>query len=366
MKNHARNSFDTYNFIDEYAPTDTPDHPIGLIVACRQFDARFKTEADCIEELVKILGPDFLYCRHCQSREVRRRFGTRVLLCFACRKSSSVFSNSIYDKIKKPRAWLLANWLIGQGVDFNSNQFRIPARVAYSSGLTILKKLATIIKSDMENELEALGSKMFIPIFIKRSDQTPAREHPRAEQYEMEKSDAYLEDVEEDQFLDDEPIRATNLDDLNDLAKTLYELLSNEKIHFDQLLQALNCSVGELCTAIFELDMLDLIQRHGGEYYTKKEKQEPAKIPSKSKSKSESESESNIFKFIKQILTLHHGISRKCLQLYLALFWSKYCRVRWNKSGLAQACRKHRPIRGREVLSYVTPLLVNLVGIYSV
>lgn len=355
MVNHNKNPFDDSDkYIDDYSSIDKPDYPVDLIVACREFDAKFKTNSDCIEELVKILGSKYLYCRYCNSREVRRSFGSRTLICFACRRGSSVFTDTIYDGIKKPRAWLLANWLIGQGVEFNSNQFRIPARVAYSSALTIIKKLAIIIKSDLENEVEAIGSNMFLAIFNKRSSLTPAKEHPSSEQYEMEKSQAYLEDVVEDRFLDDEPIRPTCLEELSEFDKRLYEYLSDDKLHFDQLIYQLQCSVGELCSAIFSLEMLDLIQRHGGDYYTRKRIHTKIEIQ-------KSLDNAKVRDFIDYIRTLYHGISRKCLHLYLALFWSKNHRVRWNRSALAEACRKHPPIKGKEVVSFVTPLVVNLV-----
>lgn len=355
MINHSKNPFEDSNpIIDEYEPVDKPDYPVDLIIACREFDARFKNDADCIEELVKILGNKYFYCRNCNSREVRRNYGSRTLLCFACRRSSSVFTDTVYDSIKKPRAWLLAHWLIGQGVEFNSNQFRIPARVAYSSALTIIKKLAVIIKSDLENEVEAIGSNMFISVFNKRSSQTPAQEHPSTEQFEMEKSAAYLEDVQEDRFLDDEPVRPSCLAELGELENALYELLGDEKIHFDELIRTFECSIGKLCTAIFELTMLDLIERHSGDYYTRKPKKKITVVP-------EPSSNANIRNFIDYVRKTYHGISRKCLQLYLALFWSKNYRVRWNKSALAEACRKHPPIKGKEVVSFVTPLVVNLV-----
>lgn len=134
-------------------------------------------------------------------------------------------------------------------------------------------------------------------------------------------------------------------------------MLGDEKIHFDHLLIGLKChDIGILCTAIFELEYLDLIQRHGGDYYTRKQKPPAVEIPKSSLN-------ANVRDFIEYIKNIYHGISRKCLHLYLALFWSKNYRVRWNRSALAKACRKHPRITGKQVLSFVTPLLVNLAGL---
>lgn len=342
---------------DDPDKVDMCEKSVELIVACREFEAKFKTDAECIEELIKILGKENLFCRNCNSTEVRRNYGSRTLLCYACRRGTSAFGGTIYDGIKKPRAWLLGHFLIGQGIEFNSNQFRIPARVAYSSALTIMKKMALVIKSALEREVESISSNVFMSVFNKRSTHTPAQHHPRAEQDAMEKSEAYLEDVEEDRFLDDEPVRPKCLDDLDEFANSLYEMLSNEKIHFDHLLIGLRChDIGILCTAIFELEYLGLIQRHGGDYYTKKQKPPVVEIP-------ESSLNARVRDFIEYIKNIHHGISRKCLHLYLALFWSKNYRVRWNRSALAKACREHPRITGKQVLSFVTPLIVNLVGL---
>lgn len=341
------------------------DPPSPFVIACKEFDLKYKDNAACVEELVRILGENYLYCRKCNSKEVSRSYGSRTLVCFDCRRGSSVFTDTVYDGIKRPRAHLLGHYLIGRGIEFNSHQFHYAARTAYSTALAITKKLAAIINTDMQKEVGTIHSGAFLAVFKRRSSETPARKHPRCEQEEMEKNNPEEDDMDFEEYadfkeyagFDESQKKPKTIEDLGEREKALFEMLSDEKKHFDELLYPLGCSIGDLCLSIFNLEMIGLIERHGGDYYTLKKKEAP---PTVLKSKS---GESPLVRdFIDFINTSFQGISRKCLHLYLALFWSRVSRKRWNLNALAKACREHPPIKGKDVLTFICPLAVNIVG----
>ena len=63
-------------------------------------------------------------------------------------------------------------------------------------------------------------------------------------------------------------------------------------------------------------------------------------------------------KFIRQYF---HGSSRKYLQFFLAAYWCKTDREKWPDWSLLKACRNFRAIGEEEIISFISPLLLNLV-----
>lgn len=61
-----------------------------------------------------------------------------------------------------------------------------------------------------------------------------------------------------------------------------------------------------------------------------------------------------ISQFVGLISQEFHGISKKCLQLYLASYWCTFDRVRWAPGVLLRACLRHAPISYEQVLNFVS------------
>ena len=68
-----------------------------------------------------------------------------------------------------------------------------------------------------------------------------------------------------------------------------------------------------------------------------------------------------VSQFVDLISNEFHGISKKCLQLYLSSFWCSFDRVRWAPGVLLEACLRHAPIRYEQILNFVTPSIVMIV-----
>src|SRR5262249_32070348 len=56
--------------------------------------------------------------------------------------------------------------------------------------------------------------------------------------------------------------------------------------------------------------------------------------------------------------TTFHGVSRKYLQLFLALNWCRTDRTSWPLGALLAACHQSDPITEADVLAYVSPRLI--------
>jgi hypothetical protein len=68
-----------------------------------------------------------------------------------------------------------------------------------------------------------------------------------------------------------------------------------------------------------------------------------------------------VSQFLGLISNEFHGISKKCLQLYLASFWCSLDRSRWAPGVLLRACLSHAPIRYQQILNFVSPSRVMIV-----
>lgn len=68
-----------------------------------------------------------------------------------------------------------------------------------------------------------------------------------------------------------------------------------------------------------------------------------------------------VSQFVGLISHEFHGISKKCLQLYLASFWCTSDRVRWAPGSLLQACLRHAPIGYAQILNFVSSSRVMLI-----
>lgn len=68
-----------------------------------------------------------------------------------------------------------------------------------------------------------------------------------------------------------------------------------------------------------------------------------------------------VAQFLGLISNEFHGISKKCLQLYLASFWCTVDRSRWAPGALLKACLSHAPIRYQQILNFVSPARVMIV-----
>src|SRR5579885_2811081 len=155
----------------------------------QQFNTRFPTNKDCLEELCKRACQDgTIKCRHCGSQALDTAFSARVGVCRHCRQPTWLTAGTFFHHIRLPRPWLAAIWLMERGVNISSSQFHKLAGIAYSTAWHIFNKLATVIQSEMGDNACALPSSLFSPVICKRSRETPARSHPLAEEEHIARS----------------------------------------------------------------------------------------------------------------------------------------------------------------------------------
>jgi hypothetical protein len=154
-----------------------------LVSLWAEFNERFGKEEECVEEVYRLaIAEGILYCRNCGSRRFRRKYGERVMSCMKCKNDIWLTAGTLLHNARKIKPWLGAMWLLGHGAFLSSAGFERLASIAQSSALNILRKIRTVMTSSMDERSEEFLSSQFISLFCKRSRETPARRHPRAEE----------------------------------------------------------------------------------------------------------------------------------------------------------------------------------------
>jgi len=327
-------------------------------MAWKKFQIAFPEDEDCLEEIIKYLieiGWVFR-CSRCNSRELRRKRGMRRYSCSDCHYKGWILAGTYFEFMRKSRLWLGFIWFLEHGIQINALQFHQVSKCAYSTALMIFRKLGSVIHEQLESmqEVDSLDSSEFLSIFWKRSNQTPIGERPYMEQ---EYFDQLLESQTKSDLHDSknsETFEGENRTmELSEEEALILGLISDQKIHLDNICHLSGLYCGDVIGSLTNLEMSNLVERHGGDYYTLKLK----KIEIKKKRLDVSVSATTQVKieafkdFVKSQI---HGISRKYLQYYLAIFWCFEDRKRWSSSELLKACCRSTFRASRELFQFVT------------
>ncbi|MBP9094006.1 hypothetical protein KBI23_23490 [bacterium] len=238
----------------------------------------------------------------CRQPQIVHKPGDRFYSCRNCKKVSWVTSGTLFAGVVKLRAWLALVWLKERGITISAVRFSRLLEIAQSTALNIQKRLGMVLEESLDESSPSLPAQFLLPIIIKRSKETPAQEHPRSELAEALEHGA--------QFL--------SLDQ--------WESFSSKKEDLSAVI-----------AAYLETSDWCLASSHTSDSIA-----------------------SAIKAAIAYIRTYFHGVSRKCLQLYLAFFWCHFDRARWSQGAILLACLEHPPISYESIVRYVSPPAVKL------
>lgn len=344
-------------FFDE----DDTDLPEDVHSALKKFDEIFPTENDCMEYLLSHLLAQGK-CRKCQSNNLFRQPESRDYRCNCCGETASLTAGTLYTGLKKAGAHLKMIWLLERGVVFNCFQIHKLIGVAYSTCLTLLKKLSMVILKQMEEFSRPIYSAVFISVFKKRSRVTPTKEHPQAEQKaaeqvlrtEMKKR---AEEIKNQSVGNNEYVKKNEKEErtLNEAENKVFSIIKSGKIHLDNIIQQSQLSYQDVIMPLFNLEQMNFIERLPADYYACKTV-EPSECSSRSGMAYSRKTKEQVKEFVDFISKKFDGISRKYLQNYLAVFWCLKDKLAWGKDKLFQACLKSPEIPYHQIVMYETPL----------
>jgi hypothetical protein len=213
----------------------------------------------------------------------------------------------------------------------------------------------------MEQNAHEVPSLLFLNTFCKRSRETPAREHPSAEEEEVQKH-AKRSSPEHDV---ESPV-ATYPPSLQDQERNILVLISQTPAHFDDLCLGSQMPAPDVSSSLTMLELSGLITRMPGDSYVLAKSEANfgthgrsdfgADTAAKATDQTVKTTDKNEFENF--VGWFSHGISRKYLQNYLAAFWCYKDRKRWSPQSLFVACVRYGYISYEEILLYVSPPIV--------
>ncbi len=207
-----------------------------------------------------------------------------------------------------------------------------------------------------------LLSKVLCDPVGKRSKETPAREHPKAEQIEAEKRAAKEgqrhSSANPNQLLQrmNESAQVKSPVPENEIEKQIYELLTVQSTQFEVLCTQIKLPQTELLCALTMLELAGFIKQLPGNRFEAIEKEMPASFH-----QSIGTNDQQVKIFVKFIHKTFHKVSRKYLQRYLARYWCFIDRERWQFESLLELCARAGRKSYEQLTSYVTPLSVKVV-----
>jgi|GEM_PF-537799 len=379
----------------------------------KKFDALFATDRNCLEQLCsKYMDRNLIRCSNCDSADIARDYGERFGKCRQCRKRVHITAGTFFNKIRSPRPWLLAIWLIENGVEFNSSHLQKVAGVAYSTAWSILKKISYVAHcflEDFQSVIEVPTADL-IQTFFKRSSLTPAAEHPQFEQFAMEtacfasgtaasaglstctsspqatvpmssSTGAQTFDPQIAAMSGQSPCAETY--SLTDEDKVAWELLSEAPIHFDALakLVAPSMNVPALSLVLLNLELEGYVMKKGCSYarfdpsvthsrqISVNAQSMNATVSSSvsssissigTKAKKTKKQRKKLANFVEFVSGRCHGIARKYVGLYSAYYWCLKDKKRWPKMSLLDVCAGASAVKADDIRAFVTPLIVKV------
>ena len=310
----------------------------------------FPSEAHCLAELIALLGNSEPICSYCGRKAASIEFGLRYTKCACCKRLVWATAGTFFENIRCPRAWLGALFLLGAGVPINAGDLQRLAGIARSSASNIIQKILMVITEEMIDVAQVFSSE-FETIIYKRSRETPARQHPRAEIDN-------LSDSANCQLQGGATPPPVDTAELGIEEKLLFEEIWDQPIHFDVLIDRTGLPVGKASACVVMLEFYRLIERLPGEWYIRRAPKQIKAPPAACAAGADMEKViENANEFIRDIFK---GVSRKFLQNYLSAYWCWADRGQWTFMQLASACVQHRWISDKDVRNYVSPAWVSL------
>lgn len=335
-----------------------------------EFDIRYPGEDHCMEALLAKIADD--KCYRCGSPDLRRQFGSRFAWCCGCRTKLSFTAGTFFAGIEEARPWLAAIWMFEHDVDINPHQFHIMVGIAYSNAWKIFRKLQFVIQHFVDTEEQPLivPSALFEEVFRRRSRETPARQSPIAEQWEMETASADSLSAAQASGR----TMAVEFADLSCEELMVFDILSEKPMHFDELARKTDFSVAKLLSTLTMLELKGFVGSPFTDHYVHCQSQSPdpsckfARVNVENGDSSKAaqvgacpKDAVSVETAIVYIMENFMGISRKYLQTYLAAVWCRYDRKRWSEGALLTACKRFEKVSCARIKNFVSPLMVKIM-----
>ncbi len=292
-------------------------------------------------------------CTYCGENEFEDTLDYRVFKCITCGKLNRIFAGTILFRVQRLRAWFAGLWFLSSGVLYSRKEFSNLFGIALDTAQRISDTISIHLTEKM-SQLPSVPSAAFKEIFGRRSIETPARRPPMAEQIEMEKN-AKENTPAYNEAEACEELTVVHNRDLNAAEKTILSKLNSEQFSsLDSLLDSCGLEFSELITTLGMLQLKGLVESSPGQLF---------KLPKREPSIQLALSETcklTIEDFINKAKTVWHRITRKNVQLHLALYWSTVQTDIWKNTDLFFEILDQEPLSRGQIRGYISPLSVHI------
>ena len=369
-----------------------------------EFEGDFATEAACISHVRDLIAEKGrLLCGHCGSHQVehvheRTKRGNseqRTVRCIECRKKTWFTAGTIFERTKKLKPLLAILWFQEHNLPLSSSLASHLLGIAQSTAWAMIKKTQILWVLMLPGVKLAVfvPSEVFAAVIRKRSRETPARQHPRAEIKSFSPgqngrvsaslpSEEHVipetaqptphpagnprEQAQENVRTENStPFAGTLAADLPiEQQRILHVLLETAgAVHIDKLSELLVVPSNELLVQMTLLELDKLIEcRSMGKYTVDQTRFGYLRTPSDAQNSASVEViEHTVAAFTAFCQEHFHGTSRKYLQLYVAQFAHATSEDRPTWDALLRDLVDRAPIHHSEIVSYVSPHEVQMV-----
>ncbi len=319
-----------------------------------RFYERFPTEAHRQEALFQTAAPMGVRCQ-CGVLSTHRKFGERNVRCLQCKKMNSATANTFFHGVKKITAHVAAIFLSGNGIAISANAFSKRVGISQSAADDIFHGISHLVMKNMTNAKKLLSAALRA-IVGKRSKETPAREHPFAEQEEEEKRAAEKRKANADRdghSQEDGP--------KDEIEQQIYRLLLPVTLHFDVLLEKTKLPVSTLSAKLSMLELFGYVKSLPGNTFRALQNLEEGQSQIRDVAAKANIESNPVKKFFQFVRATYHRISRKYAQRYSARYWCYVDRQRWSFESLLEVCAQAERLSHAQLISYVSPLAIDVI-----
>lgn len=335
----------------------------GLQESFARFEAEFPDEtvatAFALAWVVKVRK---ITCSLCGTPNKPKEIHDRKFPCSNCKKPVWITAGTMFEKVTYFRPWLAAFWLLERGIKINPWEFHDLLGIHSHTADAIFKQVSLrLLMLLLQGPSAVVPSSVFLPIFHRRSRETPAGEPPAAEETRARELAKKQSQPTTQQFVPHlKPIVSHSEPVLDENEKLTLGSISTTPISFDQLCGRVALSVGDLSAALISLELKGAVFRLPGDRYVRENLQSlvaanslhlDSIVPDKG-------AQATVKAFIKYIRTRHQGVSRKYVQLYIPLFDLLENHQNWKKGTLLKLAINSKKIRYEDIRDFVTDLQV--------
>ena len=343
-----------------------------------EFDALVPNDEVGLEIVFRALSALGLIRCKCGSQAVVREENSRTFTCSDCRAKVWFTAGTMFFRVKHFKAWLGSIWLMESGVVVASSRLAQLASIAQATAHNIQKKIRLLIEDCFDLEAPSVSAALFSSIMTKRSKSSLPNAHPNEELSDLHRERQASDHSSRGDFdyRDSADTNLANADcqnsdlpgsnespvDLEENERKVFDCISYVPISFDSLCVLTGLSVGVVSSAIVMLELSNRIICLDGDFFVRSK---PVQSSVKSYEIHTESAQTLLAAANRLIRSIHHGVSFKWLQSFLAMIWFFFDKIRWPKGSLLVAFLRSGPIEAERASNLNPSRLVVFPSVLS-